>query len=253
MNPMNLSGKQVLITGASSGIGRQVAITCSQLGASVVLMARREDMLQETMAMLEGSGHAYYLCDLANVEGIEKVIKEICDARGVFHGLVHCAGVSTPRILKQLKYEGFVIAMNINYYSFVEIARCLYSKKRFADGGSIVAVSSTASIRGGKANTMYSSSKAAIDATVRCMATELGTRGIRVNSVRPSWVATDMYSHWLELNGDEQKAVEDVKNSRVLPITEPYEVANMIAFLLSDATRTITGTAMLIDGGAMQY
>lgn len=100
---------------------------------------------------------------------------------------------------------------------------------------------------------MYCSSKAAIDATVRCMATELGTRGIRVNSVQPGWVATDMYSHWLELNGDEREAVEDIKNRRVLPITEPYEVANLIAFLLSDATRTITGTAMRIDGGAMQF
>lgn len=129
MNPMSLSDKQVLITGASSGIGRQVAITCSQLGATVVLMARRENMLQETMTMLEGSGHAYYLYDLANVEGIEKAIKEICDARGVFHGLVHCAGVSRPRILKQLKHEGFINAMNINYYSFAEITRCLSSKK----------------------------------------------------------------------------------------------------------------------------
>lgn len=251
MNPMDLSGKQVLVTGASSGIGRQTAITCSQLGATVVLMARREDMLQETMSMLEGSGHAYYLYDLSNVEGIEEVIKEICDARGVFHGLVHCAGVSTPRILKQLKYEGFINGMNINFYSFVEIARCLSSKKRFADGGSIVALSSRASSGGRKGDTMYSASKAAIDVTVRCMATELGKRGIRVNSVRPGWVATDMYSRWLEINGDEQKAAEGVMNRRALPITEPYEVANLIAFLLSDATRTITGTAMCIDGGTM--
>lgn len=252
MNPMDLSGKQILITGASSGIGRQTAITCSQLGASVALIARREDKLQETVSMLEGKGHIYYVYDLSDVEGIEALVRKMYDERGVIHGFVHCAGVSTPRAIRQMKYEVMQTAMNINYYSFVEIVRCLSAKKRFADGGSIVAISSIASIQGSRANTIYCASKAAIDATIRCMATELGGKGIRVNSVRPGWVATDMYEQYLEQNVDKQGAADWVRSKRLLPITEPYEVANTIAFLLSDATKTITGTAIHIEGGVMQ-
>ena len=135
--------------------------------------------------------------------------------------------------------------MDVNFYSFVELTRILTKKEYMNDGGSIVVVSSISSIRGYKAKSEYCVSKAAVDAFVRCAALELADRRIRVNSVMPAEVLTPLAQKAREIN----KAIGVSNFNAPLGPSEPYEVANTIAFLLSDATRTITGTSILIDGG----
>ena len=145
-----------------------------------------------------------------------------------------------------LRPDGFSKVLDVNFYAFEELTRLCAKKGRFADGGSIVVMSSISSIRGYKAKTEYCVSKAAVDAFVRCMAAELASRRIRINSVMAAEVLTPMALKARELN---QSLGVQIFNAPLGP-TDPYEVANTIAFLLSDATKTISGTAIVIDGGA---
>lgn len=246
MNIIDLSTKTILITGAASGIGQATAIMASKVGAKIVLLDVSKEGLESTMEKLEGQGHSMYVADLSLNDSIAPLIKEIVEMHGLINGLVHCAGISSRKPLNVLTKEGFSKVMDINFYSFVELVRQACKKKHFADGGSVVVMSSISSIRGYKAKTEYCVSKAAVDAFVRCMAAELADRKIRVNSVMAAEVLTPMAIKARETNA----AVGATNFESPLGPSEPYEVANTIAFLLSDATRTITGTSLLIDGGA---
>jgi NAD(P)-dependent dehydrogenase (short-subunit alcohol dehydrogenase family) len=251
INPMDLTGKQVLVTGATGGIGRETAVQLSKLGAKVVITGRNEERLLETFNMLEGNGHSKFILDLDNIDAIESIIKAIIDERGVFSGYAHCAGVAQMRPLKMTKKSNIVEMMNANFFSFIEIVRCITKKGCFLDEGSIVAVSSTASIQGKQSKVCYSSSKAALDASIRCLICDLKKRKIRVNSVMPCWVNTSLYRGYLNRYPDTFE-VQEIKEKQYMGVTEPEEVANTIAFLLSDAAKTITGTSILIDGGMSQ-
>lgn len=243
---MDLSEKTIIITGAGSGIGRETAIRASKQGAKVFMIDLSEEGLTETMACLEGEGHKYFAADLTNLDTIAGIVKEIVENNGLIDGLVHCAGISSRKPLNVLTKDGFSKVMDVNFYSFVELVRQACKKKNFLEGGSVVVMSSISSIRGYKAKTEYCVSKAAVDAFVRCMALELADRKIRVNSVMAAAVNTPMAQKARETNS----AVGASSFEAPLGMTEPYEVANTILFLLSDATKTITGTSILIDGGA---
>lgn len=243
---MDLSEKTIIITGAGSGIGRETAIRASKQGAKVFMIDLSEEGLKETMTSLEGEGHKYFAADLTNIDTIAGIVKEIVDCNGLIDGLVHCAGISSRKPLNVLTKDGFSKVMDVNFYSFVELVRQACKKKNFSEGGSVVVMSSISSIRGYKAKTEYCVSKAAVDAFVRCMALELADKRIRVNSVMAAAVNTPMAQKARETNS----AVGASSFEAPLGMTEPYEVANTILFLLSDATKTITGTSILIDGGA---
>lgn len=246
MNIIDLTGKTIVITGAGSGIGQQTAITASKIGAKVILLDISEEGLQTTLNQMSGEDHSMHIVDLSNIDSIAELVKLIAEKNGTIHGLVHCAGISSRKPLNVLTKNGFSKIMDINFYSFVELVRQTCKKKYFADGGSVVVMSSISSIKGYKAKTEYCVSKAAVDAFVRCMAAELADRKIRVNSVMAAEVLTP-----LALKARETNAAVGVGNFEApLGPSEPYEVANSIAFLLSDATKTITGTSLLIDGGA---
>ena len=243
---LDLKDKVIIITGAGSGIGRETAIRVSQQGASVMMIDLSGDGLKETMADLEGNCHDYYVADLTDLASITGIIKSIVEKKGLISGLVHCAGISSRKPLNVLSKEGFSRVMDVNFYSFVELVKQCAKRKHINDGASIVVMSSISSIKGFKAKTEYCVSKAAVDAFVRCMALELADRHIRVNSVMAAAVNTPMAQRARENNA----AVGASLFKSPLGITEPYEVANTIVFLLSDATKTITGTSLLIDGGA---
>lgn len=244
---LDLTGKVIIITGAGSGIGRETAIRASQLGARVVIIDLAEQGLKETFDSLDGDGHCYYVADLTIPDTISTIIKDtVAKSGSMIHGLVHCAGISSRKPLNVLTKEGFGKVMDVNFYAFVELVRQGCKKKHFAEGGSVVVMSSISSIRGYKAKTEYCVSKAAVDAFVRCMALELAERRVRINSVMAAAVNTPMAQKAREMNA----SVGASEFSAPLGLTEPYEVANTIIFLLSDATRTITGTSILIDGGA---
>jgi NAD(P)-dependent dehydrogenase (short-subunit alcohol dehydrogenase family) len=246
MQIINLKDKNIIITGAASGIGRETAITASRLGANVIMLDLSEDGLKETTYLLDGNNHSYYITDLTDTESISTIIKEIIEKKGIINGLVHCAGISSRKPLNVLTKDGFSKVMDVNFYSFVELVRQVCKKKHFAEGGSVVVMSSISSIRGYKAKSEYCVSKAAVDSFVRCMALELADRKIRINSVMAAEVLTPLALKAKEMN----QAVGASDFNAPLGPSDPYEVANTIVFLLSDATKTITGTSILIDGGA---
>ena len=249
-NIVDLRGKKILITGASSGMGAETAVLCSQLGAKVILVARREDKLKEVISKLEGDDHKYYIFDLSLVDELEDFIKAIIAETGPVDGFVHSAGISSTRPLKMIKPAHMREVMDINLYSFVEITRCITKKNCFNSGLSIVGVSSISSTLGNQTKTAYCASKAAMDAAVRCFAKELASNGIRANTVCPGMINTDIYKKFLDNAGDSYDA--EVRMYRqYLGLGEPEDVANMIVFLLSDASRLITGSNIGVDGGML--
>lgn len=243
---ISLKGKVILITGAGSGIGKETAIVASRLGAQVMMFDLSEEGLSETYNLLEGNGHQKHIVDLTDFSIFPELLKSIVDENGAISGMVHCAGISSRKPLNVLKAKGFEKVMDINFYSFIELVKYITKKKNFMDGGSIVVMSSISSIKGYKAKTEYCVSKAAVDAFVRCAALELAERKIRINSVMPAEVLTPLALKARAIN--ESLGVKEFESP--LGATEPYEVANLIVFLLSDATKTMTGTSILIDGGA---
>lgn len=243
---IDLINKTIVVTGAGSGIGRETAKVLSEQGARVVILDLNQEGLDETKVLLAGEGHITRAADLTDFEALPELVKGIIAETGAVDGLVHCAGISSRKPLNVLRPEGFSKVMEVNFYSFEELTRLFTKRGNMNDGGSIVVMSSISSIRGYKAKTEYCVSKAAVDAFVRCMALELAPKRIRINSVMAAEVLTP-----LALKARETNAMVGAADFEApLGPSEPYEVANTIAFLLSDATKTITGTSILIDGGA---
>ena len=246
MNITDLTGKTIVITGAGSGIGQETAKVASEQGARVVLLDISEEGLTATMSILAGDGHSKYVVDLTDNDSLPALVDSIVTENGKISGFVHCAGISSRKPLNVLRKDGFSKVMDINFYSFVELVRLITKKKNFEDGGSIAVMSSISSIKGYKAKTEYCVSKASVDAFVRCMALELADRRIRINSVMAAEVLTPLALKAREMNA----SVGASDFNAPLGPSDPYEVANTIVFLLSDATKTITGTSIVIDGGA---
>lgn len=193
-NLVDLKGKRILVTGASSGIGKEIAVLLDRLEAETILVARREENLQEIVTGLQVEKSCYYTADLSELNKIEGLIKQIVAERGPLDGFVHSAGIASSRPLKTIKPDILDQVMKINFYSFVELCRCITARKRFSETGcNIVGISSTGSILGNSSKTAYCASKAAMDAAVRCMAKELANKHIRVNTVAPSFIETDIY------------------------------------------------------------
>lgn len=248
LNPMDMTDNRVLVTGASSGIGRAVCITLSQLGARVAMIARREEQLKETYDMLEGDGHTYFLFDLEQLDGIEALMKTVKMKFGKLDGFVHCAGINFVRPLNMLKLEALKRAMTVNAMSFIESMRSFGKKSISNDQASAVAISSIATTAPESGMTGYITSKAAIEGAVRSIAVELGKmRGIRVNAVCPGLTDTDMYQNAKKIW--ESDRYETNLKRQFLGIAQPKEISMLIAFLLSSAASQITGRSIVIDGG----
>lgn len=245
-NPMDLTGRRILVTGASSGIGRACAVTAASLGARTVLVARDQGRLEETLGMLAGQGHLIVPCDLGKLDEIASVFDIACKEGDKLNGLVHAAGIGpatpiqvvTPRVMNEV--------MTINFFSFMEMVR-LFTRKRFSNGGSIVAISSVSGVVGWQGVSLYGASKGAIDSAVRALAIELAPRGFRVNSIVPSNIQTPMFDAIIAVGGE--TARDQIAAKQPLGLGEPEDVANAAAFLLSQASRFITGTQLVVDGG----
>lgn len=249
-NIIDLSHKTILVAGASSGIGAETAILCSNLGAKVVLVARREEKLREVMQNLQGDGHSYYTYDLNKLDGIESFVKSVVKETNALDGMVYSAGIPGTRPLRMLKPSSLSDVMNINFNAFVELVRCTTKKKMFNSGMSIVGISSISSTMGGLGKTAYCSSKAAMDSAVRCMAKELAPSGIRVNTVCPGIIETALFQTFKDNAGDSHDAQAKIER-QYLGLGKPIDVANTIVFLLSDASRMITGANIGVDGGIL--
>ena len=247
---LDFSGKKVLVTGAAGGMGQAVCALLASRGAQVVLLDLNEEQLSDACQKLDGNGHCYYVCNLAQIENIEGLIGQITQEQGPVDGFVHCAGIANVRPLKMSKYSYMLDVMNVNYFSFVEIVRCITKRKAFNPGLSIVGICSIGAFYGAPTKTAYSSSKAAMYAAVKCMAVELADKGLRANVVAPGSTRTNMMEQAEEYSAGTDSYKQKLSR-QYLGICEPEDIANSIAFLLSDRARMITGTCLTVDGGKM--
>ena len=248
-NLVNLKDKKIIVTGASSGIGRAIAILLSKLEAQVILVARSEERLKETIQMMEGEGHRYYAFDLQEINKIETFMKAILKENGPVDGFVYSAGIAGTRPLKMTKPDKILEVLSVNTLSFIEMVRGLSKKGNYNEGMSIVAISSVSSVQGNKSKVSYCASKGALDAAVRAMAKELASVGIRANTVNPGLIKTGLLEQIEERASGESEDFASIISRQYLGIGRPEDVANLACFLLSDAARFITGTSIMVDGG----
>ena len=248
-NLFDFTGKKFIVTGASSGIGRSTAIRLSQQGASVILISRNKEKLEETLTQMEGIGHMVLPADLGELEDMSDLFDEILSDGRKLDGIVHCAAIATILPLNQMKRHKMEECMNINFYALIELVR-QYSKKKYHNPqGSVVAVSSIAVHYTKKCQTLYAATKGAVNVAVQALAHELVDKGIRINSIMPASTDTAMMREagLLSLN---EYSEEDFKD-QILGLTPPDAIADAILFLLSGASRATTGRAFYADGGLL--
>lgn len=246
-----MTGKHFLVTGATSGIGKETAIILSQLGAKVAIVGRREKKLQETLSSMQGTGHSMHAIDVSEINVLEEKIKAIVKETGAFDGFVHSAGIVKNLPIANFKYERLHEIMLTNFYSFYEITRVLCRKGRYNEGFSVVGVSSVAATHGAATQSAYGASKAAMNGAMRCLAKELGSKGIRFNTVLPAATNTEMYSTYMALKADMKDTDMKIEANprQYLGMNAPADVANAIIYLLSPLSGKITGVQLPVDGG----
>ena len=243
-NPFSLVGKTILVTGASSGIGRTTAVFCSRMGARVVITGRNELRLQETLDGLYGEGHLQIAADLTDKESIALLIKELPQLNGV----VHCAGIGHRKPCKSISEEDITSVMSANFNSAVLLQAGLLSGRKIEKSASIVFISSRAAEIPDIANSIYSASKGALKSYAKCLSLELAPRNIRVNCICPAVVITPLI---LDSGVDlEQLKVEEAKYP-LKRYGKPEDIANLAVFLLSDASSWMTGSCIDITGGSI--
>ena len=242
-NPFSLENKTILVTGASSGIGKAIAMECSKMGAKVVVTGRNEQRLQETYGQLEGTHPAYIVADLSKKEDIETLAKQIDS----LNGLVNFAGLTIPKPFKFLQEEDIQEVMTINFNAPLLLTQLLVKKKKLQKAASIVFISSISGIKVSYiGNSIYSASKGAINGFCKGLALELAPQQIRVNTVIPGMVETNIVSGG-EVTQEQMEA--DKQKYPLKRYGKPEEVAYAVVYLLSDASSWVTGSNLLIDGG----
>jgi NAD(P)-dependent dehydrogenase (short-subunit alcohol dehydrogenase family) len=245
----SLHGRHILVTGAASGIGRQTAITLSQHGATLTLLSRREEQLQEMVSLLtEPEKHAAFPLDVTRYEALEEVIGAAVQKAGGVSGFVHSAGMEMTKPLAMLKPQNYEEVFAVNVIAGFELAKILAKKKYAAQApASFVFIASVVSTVGQPAKIAYSSSKGALIAGVKSMALELAPKRIRVNAISPAVIETEMSRQWINHLSLEEK--ERMIQQHPLGLGTTEDVANACLFLLSEAARWITGTNLIVDGG----
>ena len=232
INPMELTGKRIMVTGASSGIGRETAILLSNLGAQVVLLGR--------------DGHVSISLELREFEKYADAFKQIKETGKKLDGFVHCAGIAKVIPLKVVSANVIQDMFAVNYVSFMELIKH-FAKKTNSDGGSVVCLSAINAHYPQKCMSVYAATKGALEMAVSSLAVELFEKKIRVNAVVPGPIATPMAASFSEVSGEESNIV----GQQLMALGEPADIANMTAYLLSDASKFITGRKFYVDGGRL--
>jgi len=246
-NPLDLSGRTILVTGASSGIGRQTAIHLADLGARLVLVGRSEERLRQTASQLSDAEHIVQPRDLSDVDAVPKWLKGLCKEIGRIGGLVHSAGVHLMKPLRFMSPQEFSDVMTVNVTAAATLLKALRQKGVCDQPASAVLISSVMGMVGQAGVSAYCASKGAVCSLTRAAALELAEEQIRVNCVAPGWVQTEMADRAAETLTDDQLA--EIRGMHPLGLGEPNDVANAVAFLMSDAAKWITGTTLVVDGG----
>ncbi len=242
-NPFSLSGKTILITGASSGIGRTAAIECSKLGATVFLTGRNENRLKETLDLLSGKGHNYIIADLSNDEQMDSLVSQL----PLLDGVVCNAGINYTTPVPFITKEKLLDILTVNTVAPILLIKMLLKKKKLNTGASIVFTDSIAGVyNAAMGNSMYASSKSAIYGFVRNAALELAAKKIRVNMVNPGTIDTEMTKNSVF---DEEQLKADMALYPLKRHGRPEEVAFALIYFLSDASSFTTGASLVVDGG----
>jgi len=248
-NPfVDFEQKLVMVTGATSGIGRAISMELSRQNARIILLGRDEKKLAEVIKELNGTGHHALCLDLRDVASIDSLLKETAKTIGRIYGLCHCAGIVETRPLASARADGIKAMFDINVVAGIEIARVV-SRRDVIDeaGGSFLFISSVYGMVGKPGQIGYSASKGAVVAAARAMAVELARRNIRVNVLSPGLVKTNMTQKAFSLFSEEQ--VKAIADAHPLGVGKPEDVGRAAVFLLAPQNVWITGTNLVIDGG----
>lgn len=247
-NPFSLENKTVLITGASSGIGRQCAIDCSKMGAKVVMVARNEERLNETLSEMEGSGHCFRVQDLRKTDEFPLLIKNIVEENGEIDGVICCAGISTTEPLKLTTEEKLNNFFQSNVLSAVLLSKEICKIKNFNKNGcSIIFISSVMGVVGESMKSSYSITKGALISGMRSLACEYAKKNIRFNCISPGVIETPINKDQPYMKIPELRAQFEAKH--LLGLGQTTDISNACIYLLSDASRWVTGQNLIVDGG----
>lgn len=241
-NPFTLEGKTILVTGASSGIGRGIAIACSKMGATIVINGRNERRLAETINEMKGDNHLSLAADLSDGQALSAMVAKLPK----LDGIVHCAGIGQRVLCKQLQETDVDDMMEVNFKAPVMLQAEILKQKKINKGASVVFIASIASGSPAIGNAMYSASKGAIISYANCLALELAPRFIRVNCILPAMIWTDLI---FKGGLTEEELKEDEKKYPLKRYGKPEDVANLAIYLLSDASTWMTGSSIKITGG----
>ena len=246
-NPFSLQGKTVVITGASSGLGRECALLCSHMGAKIVALGRNEQRLNELIDSLEGEGHGMWAFDLIDLDSIIDLVNDIHGKYGKVDGFVHSAGIEKTAPSKLLSPSDYETLLRVNTISAFELIRQLCQVKHFNQGGSVILIASITALIARNGLTAYSASKGALISGARTLALEYAKRRIRVNTISPGTVKTPLMEQFLSTLSEAD--LEKRLSGFPLGIGSPTDIANACVYLLSDASKWLTGQNLVIDGG----
>lgn len=242
-NPFSLEGKTILVTGASSGIGKTTAIECSRMGAKLVITGRNEDRLNETLGLLEGEDHIAVVADLAEDEGIKELVSKLPK----LDGMCLCAGIVKLKPVLFASRKNFEDTYLTNLFSPIEIIRLVIKKKLYNEKISIVAIDSIAgSVDFCPGNSTYGSGKAALAAYIKYAAIELASKNIRLNTISPGFILTPMQTGG-EITEDQLDLI--ISKTPIQRWGKTEDIAYAAIYLLSNASSYITGTDIKVDGG----
>ena len=247
LSPFSLVGKKILITGASSGIGRSCAIELSKMGASIILVSRSEKSLDETKSLLHGDNHAVEPFNLSRGDGIFNWLREVAQKHGSIDGLIHSAGISRTMPVRAMSNELFNQIMSINLEAAYFLSKAFRQKGVCRQPASLVYISSVMGIAGASGLSAYCASKGALLSLAKSLAIEWASEGIRVNAIAPGLIQTALVD--AEAESLPVTSLDAVIARHPLGIGFPEDVAYAAAFLQSNASRWVTGTTLIVDGG----
>ncbi len=243
MNAFNLQGKKILVTGASSGLGKQSAITLSKYGAELFITGRNKERLQETYRQLKGENNHQILADLTQKDDIEKLIEQLPK----LNGILYSAGISSIIPASFLTPGEVEKVFRTNFHSMINLNSRILRTKKIEKGASILFISTVSIAYPYVGGSLYVSSKAALEGYARVLALELAPRKIRVNCLRPAFVKGPMLEDTEKKMSKE--VIKQIEEKQPLGLGEPIDVANTVVFFLSDASRWITGANLILGGG----
>lgn len=236
----SLEGKTILVTGASSGIGKATAIECSKMGANIFLSARNKERLEQTLLEMAPGNHSIITADMTHLEDVQKLAEEV----SVLDGVALIAGINDKMIIKKIDDEYVSKMLTTNLSGPALLVKSLLKGKKIAKQASIVFMSSVSAFYPSVSNAMYAASKAAVNQFAKVLALEVLPLKARVNCIQPAFVETEMIHKYSE------ETLSEIRNNYPLGrFAKPEEIAYAVIYYMSDASQMVTGTSLVIDGG----